>query len=90
MTGGVDNLIYVSPKSGRAVSGDAAGEWAERMLPLPPVLAGQGDATNADILASLGTTGYFVENRLVSSLGDRPVPPARARLLDAIGRLPDP
>ncbi|MDX8350307.1 DNA repair protein RecO [Cognatiyoonia sp. IB215446] len=81
-----DDLIYVSPKSGRAVSRDGAGEWADRMLPLPPVLSGQGDATNAEIVTALGTTGYFIEHRLVKSLGDRPVPGARGRLLDAIGR----
>jgi len=81
------DLIYVSPKSGRAVSRDAAGEWADRMLPLPEVLAGKGDASNAQIITALGTTGYFIEHRLVKSLGDRPMPEARARLLEAIRRL---
>lgn len=83
-----EDLIYVSPKSGRAVSREAAGEWADRMLPLPPVLAGKGDAANAEIVTALGTTGYFVAHRLIGSLGDRPMPAARARLLDAIARLP--
>ena len=81
-----EDLTYVSPKSGRAVSRDGAGEWADRMLPLPPVLAGKGDASSSEILIALGTTGYFLENRLIRALGDRPVPPARARLLDAIAR----
>jgi DNA repair protein RecO (recombination protein O) len=81
-----EDLAFVSPKSGRAVSREAAGVWADRLLPLPPVLAGQGDATNAEILRALGTTGWFIEHRLVKGLGDRPVPVARARLLDAIAR----
>ena len=81
-----EDLIYVSPKSGRAVSREGAGEWTDRMLPLPPVLAGKGDANAAGILAALGTTGYFIEHRLINSLGDRPMPGARARLLAAIGR----
>lgn len=81
-----EELIYVSPKSGRAVSRTGAGEWADRMLPLPPVLAGQGDASNANIATALGTTGYFIEHRLIKSLGDRPVPVARGRLIDAILR----
>jgi DNA repair protein RecO (recombination protein O) len=81
-----EELIYVSPKSGRAVSRQGAGEWADRMLPLPPVLAGKGDATNAEIVTALRTTGYFLENRLIKGLGDRPVPPARARLIAAIAR----
>lgn len=81
-----EELVFVSPKSGRAVSRQAAGEWADRLLPLPPVLAGLGEAGTADIIAALGTTGWFIENRLIRSLGDRPVPVARARLIDAIGR----
>lgn len=84
-----EELIYVSPKSGRAVSREAAAEWADRMLPLPPVLAGKGDASHADIVTALGTTGYFIENRLMRSLGDRPMPAARGRLLDAINRAGD-
>lgn len=82
-----EDLIYVSPKSGRAVSREGAGEWVDRMLPLPPVLAGQGDAAPDDILRALATTGYFIEHRLIESLGDKRMPLARARLLDAIGRL---
>lgn len=87
VTGTSDDLIYVSPKSGRAVSAAGAGDWADRMLPLPAVLAGQGDASNAEVVKALGTTGYFVAHRLIKGLGDRPMPPARARLLDAIARL---
>ena len=86
VTGARDDLIYVSPKSGRAVSRAGAGEWADRLLPLPPVLAGQGDASNAEIIRALGTTGYFLEHRLIGGLGDQPLPAARARLLDAIAR----
>jgi DNA repair protein RecO (recombination protein O) len=82
-----EDLIYVSPKSGRAVSRDAAGEWADRMLPLPQVLAGKGDASNAEVVSALGTTGYFIEHRLVRGLGDKPMPGARARLIDAIVRV---
>lgn len=81
-----EDLAFVSPKSGKAVSRDAAGEWADRLLALPPVLAGNGDATPDEIVKALATTGYFIENRLIKSLGDRPMPAARARLLDAIGR----
>ena len=84
-----EDLAFVSPKSGRAVSREAAGDWADRLLPLPPVLAGKGDADNAQICTALRTTGYFIENRLLTSLGDRPVPAARQRLIDAIRRQGD-
>ncbi|MEL6639927.1 MAG: DNA repair protein RecO [Pseudomonadota bacterium] len=86
VTGGTEDLIYVSPKSGRAVSAHAAGDWADRMLPLPPVLGGQGEATGPEIARALGTTGYFIENRLLRSLGDRGLPAARQRLIDTIAR----
>jgi DNA repair protein RecO (recombination protein O) len=81
-----EDLAFVSPRSGRAVSREGAGGWADRLLPLPPVLAGKGDASNAEIIIALGTTGFFIKNRLIKSLGDRPMPQARARLLDAIQR----
>lgn len=81
-----EDLIYVSPKSGRAVSREGAGEWADRMLDLPPVLAGKGDAATPEIIRALATTGYFIENRLLKTLGDRPIPAARARLIDAMAR----
>lgn len=81
-----EDLIYVSPKSGRAVSREAAGQWADRMLPLPPVLAGKGDASNAEIVTALSTTGYFIAHRLIRSLGEKPLPASRARLIDAIAR----
>ncbi len=89
VTGRQSDLIYVSPKSGCAVSADGAGEWADRMLPLPPVLKGDGDATGAEIAKALGTTGYFVEHRLLRSLGDRGLPAARARLVAEIQRQSD-
>ena len=40
VTGATEDLIYVSPRSGRAVSRAGAGDWAERLLPLPDVLRG--------------------------------------------------
>lgn len=86
-TGATEDLAYVSPKSGAAVSRKGAGDWADRLLPLPPVLRGEGDAGPEQIVAALGTTGWFIEHRLIGGLGDRPLPPARARLLEAIGRL---
>lgn len=86
VTGAVENLVHVSPRSGRAVSAAAAGEWADRLLPLPPVLRGQGEAGDGDIVAALATTGWFIEHRLVRGAGGRPLPAARGRLLDALAR----
>lgn len=86
VSGTNEDLCFVSPRSGRAVSRQAAGDWADRLLALPPVLAGRGDATGPEIVRALTTTGWFIEHRLVRGLGDRPLPPARARLVAAIAR----
>jgi DNA repair protein RecO (recombination protein O) len=86
VTGAVDDLVYVSPKSGRAVSRAGAGGWAERLLPLPDVLRGLGDASDAEIAEGFKTTGYFLTHHLAAGLGGRPLPQARARYVEAFNR----
>jgi len=86
VTGQTHDLVYVSPKSGRAVSALGAGDWANRLLPLPSVMLRQGDATDAEILEALGTTGFFLAERLAPELGHKPLPEARARLLQRLER----
>ncbi|MBZ8117278.1 DNA repair protein RecO [Roseovarius sp. LXJ103] len=76
-----EDLSFVSPRSGRAVSKAGAGAWAERLLPLPECLLGRGAAEDVDVLAGLKTTGYFLENHLAAELGGKPLPEARARFL---------
>lgn len=86
VTGDSENLIYVSPKTGRAVSAQAAGEWADRLLPLPAVLLRKGDAPNSEIAEALRTTGYFLETHLAAGLGNKVLPEARARFIAAFSR----
>jgi DNA repair protein RecO (recombination protein O) len=86
VTGAVDDLCYVSPKSGRAVSAEGAGEWADRLLELPPVLLGVGEAPDDEILQGLEVTGFFIKTWLVPALGDREVPGARGRLVEVLKR----
>jgi len=85
VTGSADDLCHVSPRSGRAVSRQGAGEWADRLLPLPPCLLGQGPAEAAEIVAGLTTTGHFL-GRLLADLGDKPLPDARMRLIARLSR----
>ena len=85
-TGATEGLIYVSPNSGRAVSAEGAGDWADRLLPLPPVLRGEGAAPDAEVAQALRTTGYFLEDRLAPAMGARPLPEARARFVAAFTR----
>ncbi|KUJ85074.1 DNA repair protein RecO [Ruegeria marisrubri] len=86
VTGATEGLVYVSPRSGRAVSAEGAGCWADRLLPLPPVLRGQGTAPDAEIATGLRTTGYFLTHRVAPSLGHNPLPEARARFVDQFTR----
>ena len=86
LTGSRDDLAYVSPKSGRAVAREAAGEWVDRLLPLPACLLGQGPAGAGDIADGLRLTGYFLEHRIAPELGSRPLPEARRRLVTLLSR----
>jgi DNA repair protein RecO (recombination protein O) len=85
VTGSFDDLIYVSPRTGRAVSRQGAGDWAERLLPLPACLLGQGGAERGELLQGLTTTGHFL-NVLAQDLGNRPLPEARNRFIDLLAR----
>ena len=87
VTGATDGLIYVSPKSGRAVSREGAGEWADRMLPLPAVMRGEGTSQDTEIAQAFRTTGYFLETHLAQGLGNRPLPDARARYVELFSRM---
>lgn len=86
VTGARDDLAYVSPKTGRAVSAEGAGEWADRLLPMPPELLGVGDGSLSNVLDGLVTTGHFLTHGIAHALGDKPLPEARARLLDRLRR----
>ena len=86
VTGSVRDLVYVSPKTGRAVSKDGAGEWAHKLLPLPQSLLGQGPVDPAGIREGLITTGFFLTKSLAPQLGDKPLPHSRQRLIDALAR----
>lgn len=81
VTGSRDDLVFVSPKTGRAVSQSGAGEWAARLLPLPHCLLGQGPASPTEIMQGLAITGHFLNRELEPVLNGRPLPEARARLL---------
>jgi DNA repair protein RecO (recombination protein O) len=80
VTGSRDDLAFVSPKTGRAVSRGGAGDWADRLFPLPQVLMGQGPALRAELAQGLAITGHFL-GRELSELNGRPLPEARNRLL---------
>jgi DNA repair protein RecO (recombination protein O) len=72
-TGSVNDLIYVSPKSGAAVSRTAGEPWRDRLLPLPPFLRDSEDGRNgwsgADILDGFRLTGLFLLRNVLEPRG---------------------
>ena len=87
-TGSNDQLIYVSPKSGRAVSASAGEPYRDKLLPLPGfLLAGGsgGGVTQQDVENGLKLTGYFLEARVLAPR-EQTMPDARTRLAALIGR----
>lgn len=84
LTGSVEELAFVSPRSGRAVSAGAAEPWAGRLLPLPRFLLGQsGPVGLTECLAGLRLTGHFLAR---DAFGHRPggAPAARGMLTDRV------
>jgi DNA repair protein RecO (recombination protein O) len=86
-TGSTEDLIYVSPKSGRAVSREAGAPYAEKLLKLPAFLhmrAGNGyTPSHEDILEALTLTGFFL-NHHANEITHKPLPQSRQRLLDRL------
>jgi DNA repair protein RecO (recombination protein O) len=82
-TGTTDDLIYVSPRSGRAVSRAAGAIYKERLFALPPFLLGSQNAvTPADVAAGLKLTDYFLCERVLTPHGrDMPAPRLKLREL---------
>jgi len=85
-TGVNDDLAYVSPRSGRAVSRSAGTPYHDKLLALPAFLCRDAPAENADIIAGLALTGHFLHHHLLAPHG-RTLPEARARLAERLRRL---
>jgi DNA repair protein RecO (recombination protein O) len=86
LTGDTIDLAFVSPKTGRAVTAAAAGEWSSRLLPLPAFVVGGDEATAVDWRDGLRLTGHFLA-RDAFGLQHRPLPLARQMLYDRVAAL---
>jgi len=85
-TGSRDDLVYVSPKSGRAVSRAAGEPYKDRLLRLPPfLLSAQGGLADGDVADGLTLTGKFLEQFVFAPL-NKPLPPARVWLIERLGQ----
>lgn len=89
-TGGADDLVWVSPRTGRAVSRAAGEPYRDRLLRLPPfLLSAQGGLEPGDVEAGLLLTGHFLELHVFNPL-NRPLPPPRVWMIEKLrdlGRL---
>lgn len=83
LTGSATGLAFVSPRTGRAVSREAAGIWEQRLLLLPSFLAGAAESGPADWRDGLKLTGHFLA-RDAFGQQHRPVPAARHMLYDRV------
>lgn len=80
-TGVADNLVFVSPRTGRAVSQAAGSPYKDRLFALPGFLLGRQDVApdSAGVAAGLKLTGHFLLERVLRPHG-REMPPARLNL----------
>jgi DNA repair protein RecO (recombination protein O) len=88
-TGGSDDLAYVSPRSGRAVSRAAGLPYHDKLLPLPGFLWHEVPAARPvnqqEIVAGLALTQYFLLHHVLSPHGGK-LPEARERLAERMRR----
>lgn len=86
-TGETGDLVYVSPKSGRAVSRSAGEPYRDRLLILPQFLrGGDGEATTEDdIIQALNLTGRFLTAHVLDPRNEA-MPEARRRLIGQLAR----
>ena len=86
-TGRNDQLAYVSPKSGQAVSLAAGEPYRRALLPLPPfLLTGRLAESQAEIANGLTLAEYFLEHHVFAE-GRQKIPPARRRLAERFSNL---
>jgi DNA repair protein RecO (recombination protein O) len=86
-TGEISDLIYVSPKSGRAVSRNAGEAWQHKLLDLPPFLLAQRNVRPdaAEMDSGFALTGFFLSRYVLEPRG-LPLPEARASFISSVMR----
>lgn len=84
-TGATDDLVWVSPKTGRAVSAEAGAPYAERLLPLPGFLRG-GAADDTGVSEGMALAGHFLTHWVAPAFGGHKTPDARERFEDRLRR----
>jgi DNA repair protein RecO (recombination protein O) len=80
-TGATTDLVYVSPRSGRAVSRAAGRPYHDKLLPLPDFLWRDAVVASKEIALGMRLTEHFLLHHVLLPQG-RTLPPARARLAE--------
>jgi DNA repair protein RecO (recombination protein O) len=83
VTGETEDLTHVSPKSGRAVSREAAAPYLDKLLELPAFLVDGGDANARDLRAAFRLSGFFLDRHVWSPREIEP-PAMREALVEAL------
>lgn len=85
VTGAIEGLTHVSPKTGRAVSREAAEPYKDRLLRLPTFLRARGNASPSDIADAFALTGHFLEMHVWRARGIEP-PAIRNDLVEMLAK----
>ena len=85
VSGSSDELVAVSPKTGRAVSAGEAEPYTGRLLPLPAFVREGGRASWEEIVQGLDLTGHFLARDVLTDRSP-PIGEARSRLVDRMRR----
>jgi DNA repair protein RecO (recombination protein O) len=84
LSGGHENLAWVSPKTGRAACYEAGLPYKDKLLVLPPFLvSSENEIKSGDIADGFALTGWFIERDLLGQ-AMKNIPDARSRLIIAL------
>lgn len=86
VTGEREDLAYVSPRTGRAVSLHAAGVYAEKLLPLPGFMTTDAEPDWDQLLQGFALTGHFIERQFFAERRADPLA-ARVMMIDRLKRI---
>ena len=81
-TGETMDLVYVSPRTGRAVSRAAGEPYRDKLLPLPAFLRGEGAPRGDEVVQAFRLTRFFLERDVFGPRG-LAMPQGRQALVDA-------
>jgi DNA repair protein RecO (recombination protein O) len=85
-TGAKDELVFVSPRTGRAVSRAAGEPYRDKLMRLPVFLRQDGASSSpGDLLDAFTLTGFFLDRHAFAPRG-LALPQARAHLVNALTR----